>query len=195
MNEDNLNMARDARPDAATKMTGLRRGAWIGAAALLTIVLVTQQFTDEVDWSPADFIIAGILLFGSLGAYEIVVRISHDVAYRLGAGLAIAAAVILIWVNGAVGISDTDADMIFSSVLIIGVVGAFMARFQAAGMARAMWATAIALALTGVGVVVAGIVPEFNTPFEILAITTFFVVLFSGSARLFQQAAKSDRPD
>lgn len=166
-------------------MSRWRIGAWAAAALLLLLPLVTGA-----PWSLGDYVFAGILLFGSLGAYEVAVRLTGNTAYRAGVGVAIAAAFLLIWVNAAVGITDSGADVMYLGVLAVGVVGALIARFKPKGMALAMIATAIAHALVGVVALMAGIVPEFNSAFEILGITAFFVVLFGGSAVLFREAAR-----
>lgn len=99
---------------------------------------------------------------------------------------------LLIWVNGAVGITDSDADGLYLVVAALGIVGALVARFRPAGMALAMAATAVAVAAVGVIALIAGIVPPHNSAFRILGITAFFVVLFAGSALLFREAARPD---
>ena len=154
-----------------------------------------MQFTDEVNWTVGDFVFAAVLLFGSLGAYELLARKTGDTAYRAGVGVAIAAAFLLVWVNGAVGITDSDADlMLLLWVPTVGIIGAIIARFQPRGMARAMFATALAQALVAVTALIAGIVPAYNSAFEILALNGFFVALFVGSALLFRHAAREQSP-
>ena len=63
-----------------------------------------MQFTDEVDWDVFDFVIFGAMLAATGGAFELAVRITPKKAYRVAVGLALAAAFLLIWANGAVGI-------------------------------------------------------------------------------------------
>lgn len=179
---------------------GGRRGsrwrvtAWVAAALVLLVPLVAMQFTDEVNWTVGDFVLAAVLPFGFLGTYELAARMTGNTAYRAGVGVAIAAAFLLVWVNGAVGITDSDADWAFLLVPTVGIIGAIIARFRSRGMVRAMFATAIAQALVAVIALIAGIVPAFNSPFEILGITGFFVALFVGSALLFREAARG-RPE
>ena len=180
-----------------TENGGGRRGsrwrvaAWAAAALVLLVPLVAMQFTDEANWTVGDFVFAAVLLFGSLGAYELAARMTGNTAYRAGVGVAIAAAFLLVWVNGAVGITDSDADlMFFLGVPTVGIIGAIIVRFQPRGMARAMFATALAQALVAGIALIAGIVPAYNSAFEILGITGFFVALFVGSALLFREAAR-----
>jgi hypothetical protein len=55
-------------------------------------------------------------------------------------------------------------------------------------MARAMFAAALAQALIGVIALLAGMVPAYNSAFEILGITGFFAALFVGAGLLFRKA-------
>jgi hypothetical protein len=148
-----------------------------------------MQFTDEVNWSVGDFVFAGILLFGSLGAYEITTRRSHSTMYRGGVGTAITAAFLLTWINAAVGITDSAADLAYLAVPAVGIIGAFIARFQPEGMARALLATALVQVLVGMIALIAGMVPAHNSTVEILGVTGFFAALFASSAWLFWQSA------
>jgi hypothetical protein len=168
---------------------GSRRSTkWIAGVALLLLPLVAMQFTDEVVWTFSDFLFAGILIFGSLGAYELVARTSTSPSYRAGVGLAIAGAFLLTWINAAVGITDSDADSLYLAVIAIGLVGAFVARFRPAGMALAMIAVVMALLAVGLFALTNGLLPEHNSPYKIAGITAIFVVLFVGAALLFRMA-------
>lgn len=169
----------------AGKMSSWRMAAWAVAALLLLLPLITGA-----NWTVSDFVFAGVLLFVPLGIYELVARTTENLAYRAGAGLALVAALFLLWSSGAVGITDSEADVLYYLALVVGIVGAFVARFRPPGMARAMFATALALASAGLIALVAGMVPAHNSVFEILGITGFFVALFVGSALLFREAAR-----
>jgi len=132
---------------------GGRRGipwrivGWSIPALLLLLPLVAMHFTQEVNWTAADFVFAG-LLFGSVGlAFELIVRKSGGLAYRFGAAFAVLAAFLTIWVNGAVGMIGSESNpynLLFGGVLLIALIGAVVARFEPAGMARAMIAAATA---------------------------------------------------
>jgi hypothetical protein len=43
-------------------------------AVLLLIPLIAMQFSPEVNWSPVDFAVAGVLLFGTGLSCELVLR-------------------------------------------------------------------------------------------------------------------------
>ena len=117
---------------------------WSIPALLLLLPVVAMQLTNEVNWTASDFIFAAVL-FGSVGlAFEFIMRKSSSLAYRFGAALAVIAAFLTIWVNAAVGmIGDGEFNLLFGGVLLVALLGAIVARFEPAGMARAMIAAAI----------------------------------------------------
>ena len=170
-----------------------RIAAWAAAVVFLLAIAVAAQFTGEVRWSAGDFVLAGVLLFGSLGAYELVARMTSNSAYRAGFGVAIAAVLLLIWINGAVGIigsENNDANLMYGGVVAVAVIGTLVARFRPRGMARTMFATAFAQALVAVIALIGGLGAPASGPAEIVLLNGFFVALFAGSARLFQEVAR-----
>lgn len=174
-----------------------RIAAWAAVPLILLLPLVAMQFTDEVNWDVADFAIFGALLVGVGFTYELTAKMRGDTAYRAAVGLALAAAFLLVWVNGAVGIigsENNDANLMYYGVLAVGIIGAFIARFQPRGMARALLATALAQASVAVVALIAGLGVPYSGPLEILALNGFFVALFVGSAMLFREAARR-RPE
>jgi hypothetical protein len=79
----------------------------------------------------------------------------------------------------------------YGGVLAVGIIGAIIARFQPHGMARALFATAVAQSLVAVIALAAGLGSTGPIwPLDILALTGFFVALFAGSALLFRKAAR-----
>ncbi len=122
-------------------------------AFILLLPLLAMQFTDEVVWDLADFAVAGVLLFGASLTYELIARKAGNIAYRVGVGVAVAAALLLVWLNLAVGIignEESPANLMYIGVLAVGIIGALIARFQPHGMARALFATAAAQVLVAV---------------------------------------------
>jgi hypothetical protein len=141
----------------------LRITAWGIAALILLLPLIAMQFTDEVNWDAFDFAFMGALLGGVGLGFELAVRKSGDWAYRAAAGIALAAVFLLVWVNGAVGIigsEDNPANLMYGGVLAVGIIGAIIARFRPDGMARALVATALTLALVAVIALIAGLAPR-----------------------------------
>ena len=170
-----------------------RIAAWAAAALLLLLPLFAMQVTDQVVWDVADFAFFGALLVGAGVTYELAARKTGNTAYRAAVGVALAAAFILVWVNLAVGVIGTerdDANLMYGGVLAVGIIGAIIARFQPDGMARALFATALAQALVAVIALLAGLGSPWSGPGEILILNGFFVALFVGSAWLFRKAAR-----
>ncbi len=171
-----------------------RIAAWSAAALVLLLPLIAMQFTDEVVWDVSDFAVFGALLLGAGVTYEFAARMTSNTAYRFAVGLALAAAFILVWVNGAVGIigsENNDANLMYGGVLAVGVISAVIARFRPHGMAYALLITALAQASVAVIGLIAGLGSPRNGPLEIVALNGFFVTLFVGSALLFRKAAGS----
>ncbi|WP_437663506.1 hypothetical protein [Sorangium sp. So ce1182] len=159
---------------------------WGAAALVLLLPLVAMQFTEEVAWDLADFVIFGAMLVGACGTYELAARSTGNRAYRAAVGVALAAAFVLVWMNLAVGIignEENPANLMYGGVLAVGIIGAVIARFQPHGMGRAMVATALAQALVALIAVIAGLGYTFM-------LTGFFVALWLTSARLFWRAAR-----
>ncbi len=162
-------------------------------ACILLLPLVAMQFTDDVDWTVFDFVVAGALLFGTGLAYELVARKSNRRAYRGGVFVALASALFLTWANLAVGIIGSEnepANLMYFGVLAVGIIGALAARFRPSGMARALLAMAGAQALIAVIALLAGM-DEYpgSSVAEILLINGLFAGMFVVSALLFQRAS------
>ena len=173
--------------------TFLRIAPWIGSVGLLILPAVAMQFTDEVQWTAFDFAVAGAMLFICCSLWELGFRLSDSAAYRMGLGIAVGAALVTLWVNGAVGVigdEDNPANLMFVAVLAMGVAGAFVANFKAAGMARAMTATAAAQALVGVIAFAGRTGSEAGNWMQVIVVFTLVMcTAWMLSAWLFRQAA------
>jgi hypothetical protein len=158
---------------------------WGGAALLLLAPLVAMQFTEEVRWTGSDFAIFGVMLAVPLGGLELAVRATKSMAYRAAVAVALGASFLMTWANLAVGIignENNPLNMIFFGVLAIGIIGAFIARFQPRGMARAMVVTGVAQILVALAALINGHV--------IVVLTGFFVGAWFLAAWLFRKAAE-----
>jgi peptidoglycan/LPS O-acetylase OafA/YrhL len=84
----------------------------LGVALILALPLVAMQITDEVVWSLADFIAAGVLLATIGVALELAVRRASNLAAALGiAALGVAAAVL--------GEADDAPGLVLLGILLI----------------------------------------------------------------------------
>jgi hypothetical protein len=172
-------------------------GVGLVTAIILLLFSVLMQITDEMNWSVFDFAVAGGLIFGTGLTYQLVTRKAGTMAYRLAVGIALAAAFILVWMNLAVGLigsEDNPANLMYGGVLAIGFLGAILAELRPQGMARTLFAMALAQALIAVIALIFELGSPWNTPGQILALNGFFVTLFVGSALLFRSAARELTP-
>ena len=177
----------------------LNRNAYrpVGGVALATALILLIPLLTAPAWSLADFVLAGALIFGTGLAFVLVAK-AGNIAYRAAVAVALAAALLLVWVTGAVGIigsEDNNANLMYFGVLAVGIIGAIVARFRPHGMARALFATALAQASVAVIALIFGL-GSGNPPgvLGILILNGFFVGLFVGSALLFRNAGREQPP-
>lgn len=165
----------------------------LATAFVLLIPLLAMLFTDQVAWDLADFVIAGTLLVGTGLTYELIARKSGKIAYRAAVGIAVAAALLLVWMNLAVGLignEENPANLMYIGVLAVGLIGAIIARLEPHGMAHALFATALAQVLVPVIALIIWKPPFTSGVVAVLAVNAFFVALWLVSALLFRRAAR-----
>lgn len=74
------------------------------ATSLLMIPLIAMSLTTEVNWNFLDFVVAGGLLIGTGILLEILLRKIKTSRKRILVGIALLLALVLIWVELAVGL-------------------------------------------------------------------------------------------
>ena len=109
--------------------------------------------------------------------------------------LLLAAAFLLVWINGAVGIIGNEgnpANLMYGGVLAVGIIGAMIARFQPQGMARALFAMALAQLLVPVIALIVWRRSLDDAPgvVGVFMLNASFVMLFVVSALFFRRAAR-----
>jgi len=169
----------------------------LAVACILLLPWLARHCTDAVAWDLTDVAVAGALLCGAGVTYALVARQAGHLAYRAAVGVAVAAALLPVWMNLAVGLigsEDHPANLMYVGVLAIGIMGAVLAHLQPRGMARAIFATACAQAWVAVIALIAGWGSPGSGPRETLVLNGCFVALFVGSAWLFRRAAPG-RPE
>jgi hypothetical protein len=162
---------------------------------LLLIPLVAMQFTAEVQWTFSDFVFAGVMFFGTGLAYELVARRQSSFAYRAGVGVALAAALLLVWINGAVGIIGSEgnpANLLYGAVLGVGLIGAIAARLHASGMMKTLFAMAVVQLLVPV-VALFFWAPSFAEPpgmAGVFVLNACFAMMLVAAGLMFRHAAR-----
>ena len=82
-------------------------GIVLTVVVLLLIPLIAMQFTNEVNWTLFDFVVAGVVLLGTGFICELVIRKVKKTNHRIILCGVILAALLLIWIELAVGIFGT----------------------------------------------------------------------------------------
>ena len=181
-----------------TKLYPSLIGVGLVTVLILLVPLVAMQFTSEVDWGPADFLIIGALIFSTGLAYVLLTRGAANTVYRIAAGLALGTTFLLIWANLAVGLIGSGpnaGNLMYMAVVFVAVIGAIRARFKAAGMEFAMYATAAALVVLA-GIAISAGMQHYpgSSVSEILGVSGFFAGLFLVAGSLFRYAARTALP-
>lgn len=173
-----------------TRPNPLSPWLWLVAAGLLAVPAVAMWLdAPGVHWTALDFIVMGLLMATACGLYELGARLNGSPAWRAAFGLAALTGFLTVWVNLAVGMLGSEGDpvnLLFAGVLALAAVGALVARFRPAGMARAMAVAGVAqLAVVGVAAALGG----YRT--QELLLTAGFALPWFVSALLFARAGRA----
>ena len=147
-----------------------------------------------MNWDILDFVVFGAMVTGAVLGYRFLARKTASGVFRLAAGVTLGTAFLLLWVNGAVGLignENNPANLMIFGVLLVGAIGALVARFRAEGMARALAATAAAQALMAAIAIIGDLGGEAQMrPIDIIVIIGLFTGLWLIAAWLFHRAAR-----
>lgn len=175
-----------------------RRSLWKTPTAVTALFLLAtslgNHFVEGWNWDLLAFVRIGAILFGFGLAYELVTRNVDTIAYRGGVGVALVAAFLLLWVNFVQMADVNRAAAMYFGVPLVAIIGAVMARFKPRGMARALFATALAQALVlAIALIRNPQVTSWTSPVTRgFGGNAFFVMLFVGSALLFRTAGRAE---
>jgi hypothetical protein len=162
----------------------------LAALGLLMVPLVASRVVDGWNWPPKAFVLVYFLFFGTGMAYAIIARKMSAWSYKAGVGGALAAGFALGWSNMVhVADSENPANLAYYSVLAVGIVGAFLARLRAGGLARTLFVMATVLALIAL-VLPSGAPPDMARRMAIGH--GGLVVLFAASGLLFRHASLAE---
>jgi hypothetical protein len=143
-------------------------------------------------WTPGDFLFAFVLLVGTGLAYELLASKSDNAAYRCAVGIAVVSALLLVWVNAAVGIigDDNPANVMYCGVIAVGILGTSITRLHLHGMARTLCVMAMAQMVVPVIALILWKTDFAPGVVGVFALNGCFAALWLLSAWLFRQAAR-----
>jgi hypothetical protein len=164
----------------------------IATISILMLPFIAMMFTNEVNWSPADFIVMGCLLMAAGTGYVVVANLSESLTYKLATAIAVLGGFVLLWANLAVGLigsSGNPANLLYLLVFITAIAGALRSKLTAKGMAKTMFATA------GLQMLIPMIAWTFwpgsllqdTELFQVLVLNGFFAGLFFCSGLLYRR--------
>lgn len=162
-----------------------RLAGWGFAATLLLIPAIAMQVSHEWHWGPGDFLVAAILIGGVGLGVEWAVRRSDNPAFRLAAAVALVGAFLLAWINAVghlVAGRDHPSNLLVLMIPALGLVLGGRARWQPAGLARAM------LVMTAAQILLACYVAAASSAKHALVLL-LFTAPWLVSAFLFRRAA------
>jgi len=113
--------------------------------------------------------------------------------HGIAVGVSLVAALLVLWINLAVGIigePDDPANLMYVGVLAVGMVGAVVSQLRPQGMARSLFSMAIAQALVAMVTLFTGLGFPPTPPLTLLALNLLLILFWVGSALLFLKASK-----
>jgi hypothetical protein len=169
--------------------------AWTTATVVILLTpLIAMQFTEEVNWTVGDFVIAGAMLLGAGVTYELAAR-AGNLAYQAGVVVALGAGVLTMWVTGAVGIIGSEnnpGNQLYLAVVVIAILGAILTGGRAGRMVWAMSLAALATVLAPIIAYFANVadpVSDVMAP-EVFIATAVLAAGWALSAFFFHTAAR-----
>lgn len=162
---------------------------------LLTALFVLTQHSESFNWDFIDYVVFACALLGGGVVYELLARKKGNRFYRLAFLIGLLGALLLAWVNGAVGLignENQDANMLFSAVFIVGFIGSLVSRFKAEGMAKTLFLAAfvqLLVPLTALFIWPPNSVSWSPGVLGVFLMVTFFALLFLISGLLFKRAS------
>jgi hypothetical protein len=161
--------------------------AALGSLAVLMVPLVASQVVEGWNWNAGSFVFVYVLFFVTGMVFALVARRMGAWSYKAGVGVALVAGFALGWSN-MVQVADSGhpENLVYYSVLGVGAVGALLARLEARGLARTLFAMAVTLALIAV-LLPSGAPPDMARRMAIGH--GVYVVLFTASGLLFRHAS------
>ena len=159
----------------------------LGALTVLMVPLVASQVVEGWNWNAGTFVFVYVLFFGTGMVYAVRARKMGVWSYKAGVGLALVVGFALGW-STMVQVADSGHPerLWYHGVLVVGAIGACLARLKAPGLAWTLFAMAATLALIDV-MLPSGAPPDMARRMAIGH--GVYVALFTASGLLFRQAS------
>jgi len=159
----------------------------LGALALLMVPLVASRVVEGWHWGAGSFVFVYVLFFATGMAYALIARKMGVWSYKAGVGVALVAGFALGW-STMVQTADSGHPerLWYLSVLVVGFIGACLARLKAPRLAVTLFAMAATLALITV-MLPSGAPPDMARRMAIGH--GVYVALFIASGLMFRHAS------
>lgn len=162
----------------------------LGALAVLMVPIMASRVVEGWNWPAGAFVRVYVLFFVTGMVYALIARKMGAWSYKVGLGVAIVAGFALGW-STMVQTADSGHPerLWYLSVLVVGLVGACLARLKAQGLALTLFAMAATLALIAV------MLPSGAPPDMALRMAIghgVFVALFTASGLMFRHASLAE---
>jgi hypothetical protein len=159
----------------------------VGALAVLMVPLVASQVVEGWNWPAGAFVRVYVLFFVTGMVFALVARRTGAWSYKAGVGVALVAGFALGW-STMVQVADSGHPerLWYHSVLVVGAIGACLARLKAPGLAWTLFAMAATLALIAV-TLPSGAPPDMARRMAIGH--GVYTALFTASGLLFRHAS------
>lgn len=160
---------------------------------MLVIPFIGNRTVEGWNWDTFDFVFMGVLIFSAAFTFEMVARLSSNKMYKGAVGITVVAALLLTWMNLAVGIignEDNPANAMYFLVIPVGFLGLIASQMKAKGLSVTTFLmSAIVMATPCVALAVNR--PSLdNLPgiFGVFFISAFYAALYLGAGLLFRNS-------
>jgi hypothetical protein len=165
----------------------------LGALGALMVPLVASRVVEGWYWPAGTFVFVYLLFFSTGMAFALVARRIGVLSYKAGVAVSLIAGFALGWSNMVqlTGL-ENPAYLIYYSVLVVGAIGAWLARLEPSGLSVTLFAMAAVLAL------ISFILPPGAPPdvaWRMALGHGVYVVLFAASGLLFRHASLAVKHD
>jgi len=146
-----------------------------------------------MNWDTTDYVIATALFASCALVTWLITRNARSHWHILAGTLAALGALVLVWMQLAVGLigsGEHPINQAMTLVLAAGAIGSALSRFRASGMRTTMLAVAgTQMTLGALGFILA--TPDLFS--DVFLVTTFFAGIWTGSAFLFHLAYRREQ--